>query len=421
MMFKTRVPLALAVMVVVTFAGCQTALDSTANPSPQGLDGAIQLLEEHADVIVLEATPDASGRRARVVVSPRLQGRIMTMNVGPVESTGYVPTKNIVEGEIHPHMNNFGGLDRFWIGPEAGPFGIYFPPGAEYSRQTWQVPAAFDKGPFPVVARLPRKVVMERKMRVTNYRRVEFQVKVRREVGVIERTQLEEELGIEVSADVAYSGCYSRNTLTNTGDLKWDSKTGLLGIWVLGMFNPTEQCVVIAPLNIGGEGPLFNDDYFGKVTEQAPSRLKVVDGAVIFRADSSRVTKFGLRQSRTTGLAGSFDFTNNLLTIVKFTLPTEPESYANCTWRDDHDPLAGDAFQSYNHGVGDQPGQLAAEPFYELESASPMRELAPGSNVHHRHATYQFHGSYEQLRELVQQLLGVDLNNVIASAPARKL
>jgi hypothetical protein len=48
------------------------------------------------------------------------QGRIFTMQVGSVESTGLVNLDAIRAGETSTQFNNFGGLDRFWLGPEAG-------------------------------------------------------------------------------------------------------------------------------------------------------------------------------------------------------------------------------------------------------------------------------------------------------------
>ncbi len=351
---------------------------------------------------------------ATVIVSPRLQGRIMTMMAKNLPPSGFVPLQTIQEGEVHPHMNNFGGIDRFWIGPEAGQYGIYFPPGAEFNRDTWQVPAAFDTGKFPVALQTEHNVVMERDMAVTNYLGTVFHVKVIREIGIITAGELPlaRELGIELPEGVSYVGAYSDNRMTNNGRQTWSKESGLIGIWILGMLDASDASCIIAPIKPAAAGPQFNDEYFGKVSEEAPERIKVVDSAVVFRGDARRVGKFGLRQARTTGRAGSYDFETNVLTIVRFSLPEDPHLYGNSMWQKNQaEPYGGDAFQSYNNG-GATPGELAADAFYELESASPVLPLRPGESVEHRHATYQFRGSYAQMRSLAQETLGVDLDRV---------
>ena len=100
---------------------------------------------------------------------------------------------------------------------------------------------------------------------------------------------------------------------------------------------------------------------------------------------------------------------------VKFDVPSEREHYGNSHWdKIQAAPFAGDAFQSYNNGNPDRPGELAGDAFYELESASPVRPLAPGESLSHRHATHQFQGGYEGLAEIARQVLGVELDQVKA-------
>ncbi|MEC9031384.1 MAG: DUF6786 family protein [Planctomycetota bacterium] len=367
------------------------------------------LLDSNADTIVLKGETGS-----KLLVSPRLQGRIMTAKVGSVESTGLVPQKTISEGEIHEHFNNFGGIDRFWIGPEAGQYGVYFPKGAkELTRDNWQVPASFDKGAFEVIEKTEQRIQLRKKIDVTNLLGVEFETMVTREIGLIPSASLGAELGIELPAGVSYIGCYSDNQLTNTGN-DWDPKSGLIGIWILGMFNASDQAVVIAPFKSADNGkPAYNDDYFGKVED---SRLKVIGQSVIFRGDARKVGKFGLSQGRTTGLAGSFDFGRNLLTVVRFSVPQAMERYGNSTWHvTQENPYSGDAFQSYNNGDDKSPDGLAQDAFFELESASPVRPLRKGENISHRHATYHFQGPRKELDKLAAKLLEVSLEEVQAA------
>ena len=395
---------------LLVFCGVLSTLGGCLSNS-KGFDEIRIFLDRNADSIVLEGE-----NGSKLLVSPRLQGRIMTAKVGKVESTGLVPLETIEEGETHEHFNNFGGIDRFWIGPEAGQYGVYFPPGAkELTRNNWQVPASFDKGAFTVTEKNTGRIRLQKEMEVTNLRGVAFKTMVTREIGLIPSDALDTELGIELPSEISYLGCYSDNQLQNTGEADWDPAAGLIGIWILSMFNASDQAAVIAPFKTSGDQskPAYNDEYFGKVSKDTPERLKVVDQAVIFRGDARKVGKFGISQERTTGLAGSFDFGKNLLTVVRFSVPQTMERYGNSTWHvDQEDPYSGDAFQSYNNGDNEKPGEVASDAFYEIESASPVRALRKGESIRHRHAIYHFQGPREELEKLGSKLLGVSLKKI---------
>ncbi|MEM7262259.1 MAG: DUF6786 family protein [Planctomycetota bacterium] len=408
----------LAASLLVAATSCTENTEPSAGTEtkrPEAFAKIVSHLRRHADAIVL---PGHEG--SEIIVSPKLQGRIMTAHVGTVASTGFVPEKTIEEGETHAHFNNFGGIDRFWIGPEAGQYGVYFPPGAEFNRDTWQVPASFDKGAFRVVSESQGQVSLEKSMEVTNYGGVKFQVNVQREIGTIPASQISGEIGLTLPKGVAYVGCYSDNVLTNTEDRAWDAKSGLIGVWILSMFAPSPKSAIIAPFNTGDAsklGPEMNDEYFGKVSKDTPDRIAIVDGkAVVYRGDSSHVGKFGLSQARTTGIAGAYDFTRDLLTVVKFTVPKEKALYGNSTWvKEQKAPYGGDAFQSYNNGDNEKPGTLAADPFFEIESASPVKPLKKGESIRHRHAIFHFQGKKADLAPLAEKVFGVSLDKISAA------
>jgi uncharacterized protein DUF6786 len=345
---------------------------------------------------------------SKVLVSPRYQGRIMTTKVGPIESVGFVSMKTIAEGETHPNFNNFGGQDRYWLGPEAGQYGIYFAPGADYDRKVWQVPPDFDKGPFKVEGKDAGKVKLSRDIAVMNYIGTRFKARAEREVGLIPAAGVSSALGVDLPAGVNYCGSYSENRLINAGDQPWKKETGLINIWVLGQFEPGDQTVIIAPFK-PGDGPAYRDEpYFGKVK---PDRLKQVGNAVLLRADGRSEGKVGIAQMRTGGLAGSMDYQKHLLVVVRFDVPKEPALYGNSSWvKNQPDPYSGDLFQTYNSDRSGSPDQRYA--FYEMESVSPSVELAPGKGVVHRHETYCFQGDDAKLEELARKILGVDLAEV---------
>src|ERR1035438_1605181 len=73
-------------------------------------------LKSHTDLILLS---DEKGL-AKVAVAPGWQGRVMTSTAGADAgpSFGWINRELISSGKLAPHMNAFGGEDRFWMGPE---------------------------------------------------------------------------------------------------------------------------------------------------------------------------------------------------------------------------------------------------------------------------------------------------------------
>src|SRR5262245_69289 len=103
-----------------------------------------------AKVIVLRD----STSNARVAVVPEYQGRALTSASGGPGSAGYgwINRKLIKSRKIEPHMNPYGGEDRFWMGPEGGQFAIFFPPGAPFDFEHWQTPPIIDTEPFDIAS-----------------------------------------------------------------------------------------------------------------------------------------------------------------------------------------------------------------------------------------------------------------------------
>jgi hypothetical protein len=110
----------------------------------------VAFLRRHVDTIVLE-----SGE-AKVAVVPAYQGRVMTSTTGARGSFGWLNKETIAEGilagaeaegKLQSHIHVFGGEERFWLGPEGGQFGVYFPPGAAFDFDSWKTPAPIDTEP----------------------------------------------------------------------------------------------------------------------------------------------------------------------------------------------------------------------------------------------------------------------------------
>src|SRR6185312_6286628 len=102
----------------------------------------VEFLRRHTETVVLA---DARGA-ARVALCPALQGRVAVSTAGGEAgaSFGWLNRGLIASRKLVPHMNVFGGADRFWLGPEGGQFSLFFAPGAPQDLAHWQTPAPID-------------------------------------------------------------------------------------------------------------------------------------------------------------------------------------------------------------------------------------------------------------------------------------
>jgi uncharacterized protein DUF6786 len=104
--------------VCLGMAGCTAADRPATSARSARFESDIAFLGQHTQVLLLT---DPSGA-AQVAVAPAYQGRVMTSTTGGSDapSFGWIGRAAIASGERQPHMNVFGGEDRFWLGPEGG-------------------------------------------------------------------------------------------------------------------------------------------------------------------------------------------------------------------------------------------------------------------------------------------------------------
>lgn len=359
---------------------------------------------------VLELKANAGG--AAVLIAPRYQGRVMTSTAGGMngQSFGWINHDYIKAGEINNKFNPFGGEERFWLGPEGGPFSIYFNPAARQSFENWKVPKELDTTPFDLVEKNNRKVSFEKTFELTNASGTKLQVGVQRSIQLLEKNEVEQTLKTPLSASLNWVAYETENILTNRGDNNWTEDSGFLSIWLLCMFNPAEKGIVFIPYQQGDAeelGKIVEDDYFGKVPSE---RLIVKDGMVYFKVDGKYRSKIGLSPQRATSYCGSFDSETNSLTILWYSKPAEPSKYVNSKWGEQENPLKGDVLNSYNDGpVAD--GSIMG-PFYEIESSSPAALLNSGDNMKHVQRIVHVSGDKIYLNEITQNIFHVSLEDV---------
>src|ERR1035441_1834415 len=135
---------------------------------------------------------------------------------------------------------------------------------------------------------------------LTNYSGTLFDVAVKREVRLLGTRAAWGKLGVKPSADVSLVAYESDNKITNAGKQAWKKDTGLLSIWILGMFTPSPGATIVVPIKAGPESALgvkVTSDYFGQVP---PDRLVVKDDVIYFCADGKYRSKIGVNPKRTT-------------------------------------------------------------------------------------------------------------------------
>lgn len=364
-----------------------------------------EFLKKYVSVIELR-----NGNSALLLV-PRWQGRVMTSTAGGDEgfSFGWINHELIASGKTLKHMNAFGGEERLWLGPEGGQFSIYFKKGDPFVYDNWQVPAWLDTEPFEVLNQTDTSALFGLDVETVNYSGTPLKFSLSREVMLLRGSTIRKELDLELSG-LKSVGYRSVNKIMNRGDNEWRKETGLLSIWMLGMFNPSPSVIVAIPYNPGDEkviGPPVNDNYFGKI---AADRLKVTESHVFFRADGKSRGKIGLPPLRSKGVAGSFDAANNILTLLFCTTPGAGAEYVNSAWELQKEPYSGDALNSYNDGPLADGSQMG--PFYEIETSSPAAALKPGEELVHTQYTLHITGDRDLLNKVSLRALGVGLEDI---------
>jgi len=378
--------------------------ESTMNKDSTSLYGFNrEFLKKHIDVIELRR-----GNSALSIV-PEWQARVMTSTSEGDKgfSFGWINHELISSGRILPHINAFGGEERLWLGPEGGQYSIFFEKGKEFSYENWQTPAFLDTLPFELKTLTDTSAIFGQEVETVNYSGTPLNIKIEREISILSEEEILNQSGVDISGVncVAYR---SVNIIINKGKNEWKKETGLISVWMLGMFTPSPSVVVAIPFIEGDEkilGPAVNDDYFGSIPAD---RLSVSGNHIFFRADGKSRGKIGIPPLRATGAMGSFDSENKILTLLICKLPEGVTDYVNSSWQIQDNPYSGDALNSYNDGPLEDGSQMG--PFYELETSSPAAALKSGESLTHTQVTLHITGDRDRLNAISEKALGVSLD-----------
>ena len=152
------------------------------------------------------------------------------------------------------------------------------------------------------------------------------------------------------------------------------------------------QLIVVIPVKPGEDKDLWDQKLTITILASiSADRLKVKGNNIFFKADGKSRGKIGIPPVRATGIMGSYDSENKILTLLICRLPEGKTDYVNSSWQIQDNPYSGDALNSYNDGPLEDGSQMG--PFYELETSSPAADLKPGESLSHIQYTLHLTGA----------------------------
>jgi hypothetical protein len=369
-------------------------------------------LQKYTPVIELHNSKGGS----RILIAPRYEGRVMTSscNGDTGYSYGWINYDLITSGKYKEHINPYGGEERIWLAPEGGQYSFFFRKNVPYDFDHWFTPAEFDTVGFDIAGKTDSSVLFKKDMRLTNRSGTTFDLRIDRDIRLLNRPAVEEALGLKLDSGVRTVGYESENTLVNNGKAAWERKTGAPAIWLLGMMKPSPKTVIVLPVrpNPADTTALVHDRYFGVIP---PDRWKLVGDHAYLRADGKYRGKVGIPPGHTMKYIGSYDAANHVLTVLEAIWPTGAKDFVNSAWEEQKQPFSGDAFNAYNDGPLKDGSQMG--PFYEIESLSPAAFLAPGQKLTHMQITCHLQGDETELDKISRQVLGVPLDSIKNAFP----
>ena len=349
-----------------------------------------------------------------LLLAPDLSARIMAVSIDGLdgENFGFVKPEAIANRGRDPQFNAYGGALRWWVGPEGGQYGIAFPAGTKnFDLESWHISEEYNGKPFVVAypqqtigtsALMGTEIMIENASGTWFHLGVASQIKLLddpiRKSGKRSRTRKgSRQTGLK------HFGYLSETTFENLSHEPMTKKTGLVSIWMLGMYMAGPRTYVIAPFEREGTGKIVTDTYFSP-DGLSGERLDIDKGKgyLVFRADAKERSKIGLSRSRASTTIGSIDFEKNLLTIWRF--PVRPKMpYVNSLWEHQKRPYAGDVSNAYNDGgaFGD---------FYELECSSHALALKPHERFCFPLEIHHYSGLRKEILRMADRLLGCTLD-----------
>ncbi len=339
-----------------------------------------------------------------ILIAPDLSARIMavSMNGEKGENFGFVKPEAIANRGKDPQFNAYGGALRWWVGPEGGQYGVAFPPGTRnFDLDSWYISEEYNGKSFAVA--YPRQgagtsALMGADCSIENASGTRFHIGTTIRVSLLENPL--EQSGVRgKNRRVKHLGYLCETTFENISAVPMRKETGLVSIWLLGMYVAGPRTFVIAPFERKGTGTIVTDTYFS-ADGIGGDRLMIRErgGYLVFRADAKERSKIGLSRSRASNTIASIDLSRNLFTVWQFPIRRRMP-YVNSLWEHQKRPYAGDVTNSYNDDGNF--GNL-----YELECSSHALALAPHERFCFPLEIHHYSGPQEALFRIADRLLG---------------
>lgn len=400
--------LALAAMSSAFFASSCGVLQENMEPKTEadtwtfGKD--LDFLKKQADCIVIGES------ESFVAISPKLQGRVMTSTLEGAEgySIGWINRKLLEDQKEESYLNNFGGEDRLWFGPEATDFSLFFQKNALSIGENWKIPYDIQSA-WEVSAQTQKQVRIEKNMNLTNAQGFKFTLRALREISYISKADAAQILGIEIPDSVKSVAFQSFNKVINKGDKKWEEASGLISMNIFSCFHANKATYGFVPYNEGEHlGNIITDSYNEPV---GTDRLSIYPNFVRMRLDGIKLAEINVNPKRSKGIFGAYDSDRNILTIVSYIRPGGLKKYMPANWRKTNNILDGDALSMFNNGSPKE-GYFEADRFYETSTHSPALALEPEAAQIHIQRVFHFKGSEYELGAIAYKLLGVSIKNL---------
>ncbi|WP_299548318.1 DUF6786 family protein [Seonamhaeicola sp.] len=311
-------------------------------------------------------------------------------------------SSDLIENNEHAsNMAYLGGESRIWFAPELGKYSVFFDANAEQVDENMRAPHDLNTKKFTEKLRTEHAITYVGDMEIKNNHNYTFSISLERTVSLLSNKQIEQNLDISLD-HISYVAFRAETTMTNKGSEKWHKETGLLSLWELGCMNTSADNRVIIPLTKQTDSIT---EYFTKTTGD---RMQIKDAVVYYKADARGLNKIGTPPQFTKNVMGSYSPENNLLNIVTFNF-TNDGVYVN-SLPENNTPYTGDVINIFNGNVDTALGHKW--PFYEFESSSSVKELAPNESMYHSQTTYHFEGDFNALNAISITVLGVNLNDI---------
>ena len=335
---------------------------------------------------------------AMIAVSGKYQGRILTSTAkGRIgKSYGWVNWDLIEQEEHSSSMAGLGGESRLWFAPEWGKYSLCFKAEEEHTDENLQRPKDLNTKQFTAIARTKNSLTYGGQMQFTNDQNFVFDLQVERTIALLPKAAIEKTVGFSLSKEIDFVGFSAETSIENIGTQAFQKETGLIAIWEVGCMLTSPDTVIILPLSQPTEAIT---EYFTPIGD----RMQIKDQVVYYKGDALGINKIGILPQHCKNVMGSYSPSNQQLNIVTFTF--EKEGLFVNSLPHNKAPYKGDVINIFN---GEQSDEIDL-PFYEFESISSAKELAPTEKMLHRQTTYHFEGTIAALDEIAQKVLGVSL------------